>query len=144
MKNFQLHELVDMVTFEAEGEAAWKHLDGNALLALDDLSDFFSLLKGIHVPVICNNWHSGGQFQFRGYRPPFYPAHLSPLGSAHRTGKAFDLDVRGYNAEDARRLIIANQDSTLLSKIMRMEADVGWLHIDVMETGRPRIYLFRA
>ena len=142
-KNFTLFELVDKATFDAEGEAAWDHFDKNALSALDDLSDFFSTLKGEHVPITCNTWHSGGQFQFRGYRPPTYQPGITP-GSAHRVGKAFDVDVHGYTAEQARQTILANKDSSLLLRIMRLEADVNWLHLDVMDTGKPRIYIFHA
>lgn len=144
LKNFSLFELVDEQTFNVEGEAAWEHFDKNALMALDDLSDFFSMLKGEHVPIICNNWNAGGQFQFRGYRPPRYPASFSPLGSAHRVGKGFDVDVHGFTAEEARTAIIANKESSLLARITRLEANVNWVHFDILGTDHPRIYLFNA
>lgn len=138
MKHFQLYELVDKLTYETEGDDAWKYFKPEALEMLDNIREFFD------YPITINNWKSGGQFSFRGYRPKTYPAKLSPMGSAHRTGGAFDMDIKGYTADEARHKIIQNQDHPLLLNIMRMEDNVSWLHVDVLQTGKPRIYLFKV
>lgn len=108
---------------------------------LDDLRDFF-----IH-PMTVNNWHSGGQFQFRGYRPPTYKPGVTP-GSYHRMGMAFDFDVKDHTATEARKLIIgsAKVNNPLTMKVQRMEDNVTWLHCDTgkVPEGQPRPYLFRA
>ena len=139
MKHFTLEELVDKATFETEGEAAWLHFDTSALIMLDDLREYFD------APITVNNWHQGGQFQFRGFRSPTYQPGITP-GSAHRIGKAFDFDVHGLTAIMSRGMIISHQNDTRLSKIMRLEDHVNWVHADIMSIPeeRERIYLFRA
>lgn len=135
MRNFAPFELVDRGTYERMGETALSLFTSDALMALDDLRDFFG--KNITV----NNWAFGGTLQWRGYRLPACKEY-SP-NSQHSKGNAFDCDIQGYTAEQARKKILANKDNPLLAKITRMEAGVNWLHIDCM-TGVKRIHLFKA
>ncbi len=136
LKHFKLYELVDRKTFETEGNAAWNHFTDDILLCLDGLRDFF----GRSVTV--NNWMAGGQFQFRGYRPPWYDGGATH--SQHRRGNAFDCDIMGMPAKQARQEIIDNKDNPLLIAIMRMENNVSWIHADCgpIPEGKARIYLF--
>lgn len=139
MKHFQLHELVDRATFQKYGEEAWKLFHQDALEALDGIREFFN------TPVTVNNWWDGvGSFQYRGYRPPDCP--VGAAHSYHRRGMAFDLDVKGYEADEVRTIILDNQDNPLLATIQRLEAGVRWVHFDVGEIrkGQGRIYLFEA
>jgi hypothetical protein len=139
MKYFKLQEIIDKETYETEGQNAWLHFSTDALIMLDDLREFFG------VPITVNNWHTGGTFQFRGYRPPSYPKSLSPLGSAHRYGMAFDCDIKGFSAERARTEILENKDSPLLANITRLEGDKNWVHLDMMKVvANERIYVFSA
>ena len=136
MKHFKLYELVDPQTYETKGAKAWEHFTEDILFSLDGLRDFFGR------PVTVNNWMAGGQFLFRGYRPPWYfgGAKLSQ----HRLGNAFDCDVAGMPANQARKEIIDHQDDPRLIMITRMENTVTWLHIDCgpVPEGQHRIYLF--
>lgn len=145
VKYFNLEELVDKKTFEEEGGGAWNYFSSDALMALDDLHDFFTILSGKTASITVNNWKWGGPFQFRGFRPSWYQPGVTP-GSAHRKGKAFDCDVKGYTAEQARIAIIANKESTLVAKIQRVEGAVNWLHFDLMPPpeGHDRIYTFKV
>lgn len=145
LQHFKLEELVDKKTFEEEGEKAWEHFDPQALQALDDLHDFFSTLKGEKATVTVNNWKWGGPFQFRGFRPASYQPGVTP-GSAHRKGKGFDCDIKGLTAFEARQAIVANKESSLLTKITRLEGGVNWVHFDLMQPppGQERIYVFQA
>jgi len=140
MKNFAVFELVDRETYENMGEGALSLFNPDALIALDDLRDFFG--KGI----IVNNWSWGGKFQWRGFRTPGKATELGNQNSQHAKGNAFDCDIQGFTAEQARQKILADHNNLLLSKIMRMEADVSWLHIDLgpVPKGKERIYLFRV
>ncbi|KKW10177.1 MAG: hypothetical protein UY48_C0046G0001 [Candidatus Gottesmanbacteria bacterium GW2011_GWB1_49_7] len=122
-KHFILEELVDRMTFETKGETAWALFRDDALIMIDGIREFFG------APVRINNWHLGGQFQFRGYRPPDYQGGAKY--SMHRLGGAFDMDVIGLTADQAREKIMINKDNPLLIKIMRMEHGVNWLHCDV-------------
>src|SRR3990170_2749999 len=126
MKHFKLYELVDKATYETRGEEAWQLFDTDALIMLDDLREFFN------AAVTVNNWHAGGPFQFRGYRPPTYKPGVTP-GSYHRKGKAFDCDVAGHTALECRKMIVAaaKVDNPLVAKINRLEGNVSWLHADI-------------
>ena len=67
-----------------------------------------------------------------------------PYLSAHILGKAGDFTVVGLSAEDARQRIIEN--AALLSHNIRLEANVSWLHIDVLPQYdiHNKVYLFRG
>jgi hypothetical protein len=138
MRNFATFELVDRETYEAMRDSALILFNPDALIALDDLRDFFG--KNITV----NNWSWGGKFQWRGFRTKACKEYR--LNSQHTRGNAFDCDIQGYTAEQARQEILANKDHPLLKKITRMEAGVQWLHFDLgkVPPGQARIYLFRA
>lgn len=138
MKYFQLQEIVDKKSFEKYGEQCWQLFPENSLVMLDNLREFFA------CPISCNDWFKGGQFQYRGYRPKW--CNVGAVGSAHRVGMAFDLDVKGYTAEEARGKILSNKNNPLLSNIMRLEGGVDWLHIDRFEppVGKDRIYVFKV
>lgn len=139
MRNFDLFELVDRATYQKSGDEAWKFFDPEALIMLDDLRDFFN------VPVTVNNWWGYSQgYQYRGYRPP--DCMVGAQSSYHKRGMAFDCDIKGYTAEEARKIIIENKDNLLLLRIMRLEADVFWVHMDrgTLPKGKNRIYLFHA
>lgn len=133
-KYFRLEELVDPVTFREKGQDAWSLFPDESILMIDGVREFFGL------PVTVNNWLWGGELQFRGYRPDWYT--IGAKGSAHRVGKAFDLDVKGWPAQEARRIIMQNKDHSLLRYIQRMERGVDWVHIDTFEPPDERIYLF--
>ena len=136
-KHFILQELVDKKTFFEKGETAWALFRDDALIMIDGIREFFN------APVRINNWHLGGQFQFRGYRPPDYSGGAKL--SMHRLGGAFDFDIAGYSADEARQKIIDNQDHALLKNIMRMELGVNWVHCDIkpVTPQQGRIYLFK-
>jgi len=138
MRHFELYELVDRATFQKWGQDAWSLFHPDLLLALDGIRDFFN------APVTVNNWYGGGPFQYRGYRGPECP--IGAPASYHKNGMAADFDVQGYMAEDARRIIIENQDNELLQYITRMEKAVTWVHIDLAELRKDqkRIYLFKG
>ena len=138
MQHFNLSELVDKHTFETMGEKAWTLFSPDLLEALEGIRTLFN------APVTVNNWDSGGPFQYRGYRPP--ECTVGAEHSYHRQGMAFDCDIVGSTARQARSIILANQNDPHLIKIQRMEADVSWLHFDVgqIPKGKQRIYVFKG
>lgn len=133
-KYFRIEELVDPVTFREQGQDAWNLFPDESILMIDGVREFFGL------PVTVNNWLWDGEFQFRGYRPDW--CTVGAKGSAHRVGRAFDLDVKGWLAQETRRIIMQNKDHPLLHYIQRMERGVNWVHIDTFEPPNDRIYLF--
>ena len=121
-KHFQIHELVDPDTYNQFAEAAWMFFCPAALQALDLLRDYFG------APIVVNNWRHGGEFKYRGFRPV-----MSSVGgnySQHRMGRAFDLDVIGYTANEVRRTIIINKDMPSFRLINCLETDINWVHFD--------------
>lgn len=140
MKYFKAFELVDKDTYEKMGEEALSLFTPASLQALDDLREFFG------CPIIINDWHCGGDFQWRGWRTTAKAAELGAPHSQHALGNAFDCTVFGLTAPEARRIILANQDKPLLQKITRLEDGVSWVHLDCMELseGIHRIHLFKS
>ena len=135
MKYFSIKELVDETTYKRYGESCWQFFKPEALEMLDGIREFFK------SPCTVNNWSSGGEYQYRGYRPVF--CNIGAKQSMHRVGGAFDIDIKGLSAEEARQNILADKDNTLLRRIMRMEDGVSWLHADIKPTEH-RIYLFKV
>jgi len=86
-----------------------------------------------------NNYHIGGNFSQRGYRCNIcqIPKDKTLQGkiylSAHCNGCAFDADIKGLTAEQARQKIKANLDK--LPYNIRVEAGVSWLHLDTYDNG---------
>lgn len=142
--HFRTEELVDRQTYERMGDAALDLFTPTALAALEDLRAFFNEFRPTSIMV--NNWPFGGTLQWRGYRTREKAAQLGSPNSQHAAGNAFDCNVSGYTAEQARRKILTRQDHPLLRKITRLEADVRWLHFDCkpLAANQRRIYVFRA
>jgi hypothetical protein len=51
--------------------------------------------------------------------------------SAHCLGKAIDFNAKDQSAEETRKIIKANIDK--FEYPIRLEKDVTWVHIDVMQ-----------
>lgn len=134
MKYFKLEELVDRETFETQGEKAWDVFNPFALIALDDLREFFG------ASITVNDWARGGSMQWRGYRSDKCP--IGAVQSQHRKGNAFDCTIKGHTATEARAVIMANQENELLQYIQRLEDKVSWVHFDLLPR-KDRIYLFQ-
>lgn len=135
-KHFKLEELIDKDSFGSYGHDAWNLFSHDAIYMIDGIREFFG------KPVTVNNWLWGGNLQYRGYRPPH--CTVGAPNSYHRRGQAFDFDVKGMAAEEARRHIIENQYDPLLIWIERLEGGTSWVHADtaLLHDGKKRIYLF--
>ena len=139
-KYFDIRELVCQHTFNTFGEKSWQFFDRDALETLLVLRrDIFG------VSMTINNWHKGGKFSQRGFR-----CNICQLVkdktlkgliylTSHANGAAFDCDVNGLTAEQARRKIEANKDK--LPCNIRVEGGVSWLHFDIYDTGQ-KFYQF--
>jgi hypothetical protein len=151
MRNFKPYELVPKATYEKLGdEGSLKLIKPECQIALDNLSDFFSLYRGEHCPLSVNDWHKGGTRQFCGWRPEeCVDADGHPVGaghSQHKDGNADDVHCQVYTAEQMREIVFAHKDDPLLQTITRIEAGVTWLHFDLMTLpeGMERIHFFRS
>ena len=122
---FSIEELVCPHAYRKWGQRCWQFLDTAFLETL------YVIRKEIlGVPMYCNI----GEYTQRGLRcnkcKMVANKSVSYL-SAHVLGKAGDFSVQGMTAEEARQKIIENADR--LPHPIRMEANVVWLHIDVLE-----------
>jgi len=103
------------------------------------LANFFR--EYFDAPVIINNWHSGGTYTLRGWRPK--ESKIGAKNSQHKIGCAFDCDVKGKSAEEVRKIIQENQPLFYAKGLRRNENLVSWVHNDIKETGQTdKIILF--
>lgn len=123
-KFFQIRELVCPHTHSKWGERSWQFLDTaylhNLLVIRRDI---------LKVPMVCNH---GAQLQrgLRCNRCELVSQKDAVYLSSHVLGKAGDFTVKGMTAQEARQRIKDN--AHLLPYPLRMEADVSWLHFDVL------------
>ena len=144
-KYFKIQEFVDEPTYKRWGENAWNFLNTQLLEVILILRK--DILK---VPLVCNDWCYGGKNTQRGLR-----TNLSYLVkektdkniiylTQHGMGTAVDLVSSKMSAADMRKLIKANASKLPCS--IRVEDDVTWLHIDVMQTisQKEKVYFFKS
>ena len=132
LKNyFRIEELVCPHTFNKFGEVSWQFLDTEILHTLLILRrDIFK------TEMYINNWHIKGNplYDERGFRCNICDLCYNKTVkreiylTSHANGAAFDSDVKGLTAEQARILIKKNKD--LLPYPIRIEKGVNWLHFD--------------
>jgi hypothetical protein len=130
--HFDIKELTppEMGTFiQKHGEAfAWAVLfDDRLLMTLDMLRSQFGSL-------VANNWASGKNCKYRGFRPP--GCGVGAKYSQHRYGRAADLIPLDTAVWEIRKEILKHPDSPRYQYIGAVEMNVHWLHIDV----RGRVY----
>lgn len=132
-EHFKIWELVPEELMTLPEEYLWELFDANLLIVIDRLREI------LNRPITVNNWKSGGEFKWRGYRTN--SCKIGAKKSMHRSGRGVDFDVKGMTAEEVRQYIIKNQK--LFPEIGRMEAKVTWVHIDtIKKVGQTKIVLF--
>lgn len=133
-KYFTVEELVSKEVYELLGDEAIKLFDPKAIEVLEDVREI------LNVPLICNNWASGGSRDDCGYRD--LKCSIGASKSAHKTGQAFDLVSNVLSANEMRNRI--QLCAHMLRHNIRMEDGVNWLHIDVKNTTSKKIITFNA
>ena len=134
LKHFIIKEFVPPEIWNIEGEQSILHLDEKIIITIEQIREFFNR------PITINDWCYGGKFKYRGFRPE--SCNVGATHSMHRIGKALDFDVQGIVAENVRKEIVKN--SFRFPFLKRMEKNVNWVHIDIKETKRKGIYLFKG
>ncbi len=134
-----IRELIDPHTFKSRPEAlCWELFTQDAIDMLHGVRTFLA------APIVINDWHSGGQYEWSGYRSP--GCTIGAPGSEHRKGNAFDLKVKGIESNHVKDMLKQNEDDPLLAKLMRIEdGTVGWTHVDckTLAPGQSRIRIFK-
>jgi hypothetical protein len=123
-KNFILQELVPQKTFEEQKDSAVFLIDPRLINAIQFVRDYFD------VSATINNWHTGGEFQFSGYR--YKGCGVGKEKGDHYNGTAADLKLEGKDSLVVQKEIIANKKLFKSVGITGIEKDTkGWTHISV-------------
>ena len=130
-KYFELRELVPQGWYRKYGERLWCVFDERLLMTLDDLREAFG-------PAIINNWHSGGSFERRGFRP--LAGAVGAALSQHRFGRAADITFSRIRADAVRRAILDEPER--FPHVTALEMGVSWVHVDVRPHDRERHGIF--
>lgn len=133
---FTAHEFVPSAIYQEFGEQSWRFIDARMLWTMDAMRIYFNR------PITVNNWHVGGDFEGRGFRPP-YSSIGSPLGQ-HRFGRAVDFDVSAVSADEVRAVILSGDTLDLNRYVTAVELGVRWVHIDCRNGGGLKIFTFNA
>lgn len=123
-KYFDVDELVCNHIFDKWKQNSWQFLDTDFLHCL-----LIIRRDIIQKPMYCN----GNQAHQRGVRCnrcDLVKQKNTVYVSSHILGKAGDFSCPVYKADKMRELIKEKKD--LLPCPIRMEADVSWLHFDVL------------
>ena len=135
---FHVKELVCPHCYAKHGERSWQFLDTNLLYCI--------LL--IRETILCRPMYVNGKtYKQRGLRCNMCDIVKSKTDvylSAHVLGKAIDFTVSGMNAEEARKRI--KQHAASFPCNIRLEADVSWIHFDVVQTygNEDKVYVFKG
>lgn len=133
MTHFIIEELVSKELFKLKTEEElWK------LFSPEILESLAFIREKLGKRITVNNWHKGGVFNNRGFRPK--NCKIGAKNSAHKEGKAIDFDVEDMTAEEVRDWLIENQDE--LPYPLRYEKDVSWVHIDTRNNTNEKLYGF--
>lgn len=121
---FKIQELVCPHIYKKWTDASWQFIDTAYLETLLVIRRDI-----IRMSMICNT-DSLTQRGIRCNLCKLVKSKSVPYLSAHILGKAGDFTIIGMTAEEARQKILNNAD--ILPYPMRIEANVSWLHIDVL------------
>lgn len=127
-KYFSIHELVpeNMFNYLGAERCMWL-IDVRLWPLLDAFREYFK------VPIIVNNWHTGGKFNESGWRGSDSKTGASL--SQHRYGRAADLKFTGLTDYDEIREEV-KKNFALFEGLTTIEADTPtWLHVDIRNTG---------
>ena len=130
-KHFAIHELVPKHIFEKRGEKAWQLLDERLLITLDRLRERYGSMN-------MNNYHWGGNDQWRGLRTPDSPYYSQT--SQHSYGRAADPIFRHVSVDRVRHDLDQEPDDETFKLINSIELDVSWFHFDVRNCDRVMSY----
>jgi hypothetical protein len=139
-KNFSLQEFVPPAMYKKWGDKSVQFIDMRIVYFAQALRD------NLGMPIVINNWHTGGQYKESGLR-----AFNTPTGasmSQHKFGRAVDLkisDSKGVIRNDSGAILRKHvQDNWDKYKqwITTTEADTdSWAHFDCRYTGQDTLLI---
>jgi hypothetical protein len=121
---FDVREFVPPEVYKALGASSWQVMDPRMIWTLDQIRAFYKR------PITVNNWHTGGPFKYRGFRPRSYTETTAAYGD-HYMGRATDFDVAGMSAEEFRKQIRMNLGNPMFRYVTICEEGVNWVHLGI-------------
>jgi hypothetical protein len=119
---FDIRELVPPEVWDIRGQASLELFDPEILRSIDSIRDDYGR-------ILVNNWHTGGDLKYRGFRPQGCP--VGAAFSQHRYGRAIDLTPLDTPLETVYEAI---RDGLYdgITTIENIEAtrDGNWIHVD--------------
>ena len=151
-RNFKLQEFVPKATFEKYGENAKWYITQTIVDIAQEMAD---ILEEIYPNsyIVINNWHSGGNRQYSGYRPPNIDSTNKKINfpgafeSQHKFGRAIDIQCFRQGgiqipSKEINKIIFDNEKRLMSKGLTTVEnfADTnGWNHLDTRLTDLPNI-----
>ncbi len=147
-KFFDIRELVSRAVYDKYQTNAWRFFDPRLLETL------LVLRRDILcIPLVVNNWRSGGNIQQRGYREntcdivSTKTKNNAMYVSGHTLGMAVDFSSSKSDAKTMRKIIREHADK--LPYPVRLEDDASaptWVHIgvDVPHTQKAKVSVFKG
>lgn len=128
--NFDLREFVPKDIWHIYQDRSLWFVDIRVIEGAEWLRNYFG------KPITINNWHTGGPFQMRGFRPP--ATTTGGRLSQHKFGRAIDFNVEGLSSNEVFRRL--KQDwlkvSTYTDWTTMEDPSIAdtWTHIDLRQT----------
>lgn len=121
---FNVKEFVPPEVYSSLGEQSWQVVDPRLVWTMEQIRCYYK------KPVTINNWHTGGKFQYRGFRPRNYVATSAAFGD-HYMGRACDFDVAGMTADEFRRQMKMNSGNPMFKYVTVCEEGINWVHLGI-------------
>jgi hypothetical protein len=133
--HFKVEEFVPREIYNQYGDKSIWFIDSKIVTICDWLR------VNLNRPITINDWHTGGQYNYSGYRPP--DCAIGAKLSQHKRGAAADIKVRDMTPVQVAAFIKANYKELFKLGLTTIEKDTpSWTHIDTRWTGSP--YLFEV
>jgi hypothetical protein len=148
--NFYVQEFVPKQVYSYYGNKSVWFLDNRLILLAQFMRDYFK------ESMTINNWHSGGSFQYRGFRPDVFYYEKQADGtyvskrkgkySQHRFGRGLDCNLANTTPDDMRKEILSNEELWIEAGLTTIEDGAyapTWFHGDMRNTGMEKILIVK-
>jgi len=120
--HFKIWEMVPPELMSLPEDYLCNLFDENLLIVIDRLR------MTIGKPITINNWKTGGQYKWSGYRTN--SCKIGAKLSAHRIGMAFDIKVSGMSPTEVSEYILSHQAMfPEITEIEDVDSTPSWFHI---------------
>lgn len=136
-KNFYLQEFVTPNLYKKWKNKSVIFVDERIIYLAQWIRDRFG------KPMTINNWHSGGKYKYRGYRP--HNCRVGAKNSQHKSGRGLDFTIVGLSIKEIHEDIKANKELYYeqgVRVIESIELAPTWMHIDCRFTNHYQILWF--